>query len=411
MHPTRTLCSCLLALASAVSAQTPAPATAPPPPQPSSSLPADPAALLQLAAQVNGLHGSDLKPWHIRATWQTLDQKKHVKTQGTWEEWWAGSKEYKIIASSTKGQVTVYATNKGRFLVQAPGKEPDTDVLPEPGTVPGAYFSAAPGGLIGAEFLLERLLTYPVPEITSDGLRHMRLQEAQEGGGNVSMKCVLQAFILPDGGPHVSIDKDGKFRPSINRYCFDPDAPVLRIESSPGDVILFNSMIRFQDHYLARAIRIESTGVWTSTNDSRDSDLSQATRGYSPVEDTNISIDAVEPLTAVVNADFSPPAGAVPLPEISDAAVTLGVMSGGQIAGKDPDISEAAEWHLSGKVLVTGKILKDGSVGDLRVVGGSRSLQRIFMDAVKTWRFEPYLVGGEPVDVEMGFMLNVNLND
>jgi len=36
----------------------------------SPAFPKDPLALVQVASQMNGLHSSDLKPWHVRASFQ-----------------------------------------------------------------------------------------------------------------------------------------------------------------------------------------------------------------------------------------------------------------------------------------------------------------------------------------------------
>jgi hypothetical protein len=92
--------TCCLALAlpvvfsTAALAQTPTSPTPPPASTQSdtqtpaqSYLPTDPAELLQLAANSNGLHGARAKPWHLHATWKSLDPSDHVADQGTFEEW------------------------------------------------------------------------------------------------------------------------------------------------------------------------------------------------------------------------------------------------------------------------------------------------------------------------------------
>jgi len=43
---------------------------------------------------------------------------------------------------------------------------------------------------------------------------------------------------------------------------------------------------------------------------------------------------------------------------------------------------------------------KDGHVDNLKVVSGPSKLQQSALDAVRQWLYKPYLVNGEPVEVE-----------
>jgi TonB family protein len=47
-----------------------------------------------------------------------------------------------------------------------------------------------------------------------------------------------------------------------------------------------------------------------------------------------------------------------------------------------------------------GSISKDGGNENLRVVSGLPVLQQAALDAVKNWRYRPYLLDGQPVEVE-----------
>jgi protein TonB len=42
----------------------------------------------------------------------------------------------------------------------------------------------------------------------------------------------------------------------------------------------------------------------------------------------------------------------------------------------------------------------DGSVEDLQVIGGPELLQQAAVDAVRSWRYRPYLLNGQPVEVK-----------
>ena len=56
--------------------------------------------------------------------------------------------------------------------------------------------------------------------------------------------------------------------------------------------------------------------------------------------------------------------------------------------------------RLSGTVVLAATISKDGTIANLRVVSGPAMLQQAAMEAVSQWRYRPYLLNGEPVDVE-----------
>lgn len=63
-----------------------------------------------------------------------------------------------------------------------------------------------------------------------------------------------------------------------------------------------------------------------------------------------------------------------------------------------PPIAKNA--RVSGTVVIQATISKNGSIENSRVVSGPTMLRQAAQDAVKTWRFRPYLLDGEPVEVE-----------
>jgi protein TonB len=63
-----------------------------------------------------------------------------------------------------------------------------------------------------------------------------------------------------------------------------------------------------------------------------------------------------------------------------------------------PHIAIAA--HMEGTVILAATISKAGTIENLRVVSGPSLLQQAAVDAVSTWRYRPYLLDGQPVEVE-----------
>ena len=54
-------------------------------------------------------------------------------------------------------------------------------------------------------------------------------------------------------------------------------------------------------------------------------------------------------------------------------------------------------------------ISKDGTIQNLHVISGPPMLQAGALDAVRTWRYRPYLLNGEPVEVETQINVVFNL--
>ncbi len=85
----------------------------------------------------------------------------------------------------------------------------------------------------------------------------------------------------------------------------------------------------------------------------------------------------------------------------SKLRVSSEVMAGLMIHRVDPVYPpEAKKKHVKGNVLLQVLINKQGHVADAVVVKGDPTLAGATVEAVKQWRFQPYLLNGEPVDVE-----------
>jgi protein TonB len=63
-----------------------------------------------------------------------------------------------------------------------------------------------------------------------------------------------------------------------------------------------------------------------------------------------------------------------------------------------PPIARAT--GTSGTVALAAIISKTGTIENLRVISGPMMLQQAALDAVRTWRYRPYLLNGQPVEVE-----------
>jgi protein TonB len=71
---------------------------------------------------------------------------------------------------------------------------------------------------------------------------------------------------------------------------------------------------------------------------------------------------------------------------------------------------EAGRARIEGSVVLMAVIDKDGTVKDVRVESGLALLAQAAIDAVKQWRYKPYLIDGEPVEVDSRITINFSLS-
>ena len=87
--------------------------------------------------------------------------------------------------------------------------------------------------------------------------------------------------------------------------------------------------------------------------------------------------------------------------------VSGGVMAGQLISRPDPVYpAEAKEKRIQGAVVLKAVISKEGTVENLQVVSGPTELVRSALDAVRQWTYKPYLLNGEPIEVETTITIN-----
>ena len=82
-------------------------------------------------------------------------------------------------------------------------------------------------------------------------------------------------------------------------------------------------------------------------------------------------------------------------------------MAGSLISRPDPvypPIAKAA--HVQGAVILHAVISKQGTIENLTAVSGPQMLQGAAMDAVRRWKYKPYLLNGDPTEVDTTITVN-----
>jgi protein TonB len=91
--------------------------------------------------------------------------------------------------------------------------------------------------------------------------------------------------------------------------------------------------------------------------------------------------------------------------------VSQGVTQGLLIRKIQPNYPPLArQARIQGSVLLQAVISKEGAIENLRLISGHPMLAPAALEAVKQWRYKPYILNGEPVEVETQVTVNFTLS-
>ena len=91
--------------------------------------------------------------------------------------------------------------------------------------------------------------------------------------------------------------------------------------------------------------------------------------------------------------------------------VSQGVTQGLLIRKVQPNYPPLArQARIQGQVLLAAEISKDGSIENLHLISGHPMLAPAAIEAVKQWKYKPYILNGEPVEVETQITVNFTLS-
>ena len=112
----------------------------------------------------------------------------------------------------------------------------------------------------------------------------------------------------------------------------------------------------------------------------------------------------------VTQAPVAVPKEVVPPPPPQRVKVSAGVTAGLLMTKVQPSYPPLAKQaRIQGTVVLQAVIGKDGSIQNLRAVSGHPMLIQSAIDAVRQWRYKPYFLNGEPVEVDTQVTVNFTL--
>jgi TonB family protein len=163
----------------------------------------------------------------------------------------------------------------------------------------------------------------------------------------------------------------------------------------------YSRIQKFLDHNIAGHIDISYVGEKRVEADLEESNEIKADdAAFTPAP------DATEPPIHMVTIKR------VPITTASGGGINAGITPGALLARVPPiypPMARAA--RISGTVVIQAMIGKDGTIQNAKVVSSpDDSLSQAALDAVRQWRYQPYMLNGEPVAVmttiNVGFTLN-----
>ncbi len=99
-----------------------------------------------------------------------------------------------------------------------------------------------------------------------------------------------------------------------------------------------------------------------------------------------------------------------PAPVLQTLNVSQGVSRGLLVKKTQPVYpASAMQMHIEGTVELQATISKSGGISGVKIISGDARLARAAVDAVKQWKYKPYLLNGEPIEIQTQITMNFTL--
>ncbi len=196
--------------------------------------------------------------------------------------------------------------------------------------------------------------------------------------GTVALDCVVLA-------PMDVVEKSNAADKSPSAYCLSGNPRILRIVEERYALVLgYNHFSKLGEHLLAKDISISQGRV----------------------ERAAIHVTSFRTAPELKEADFVLPSG--PDSSAEDVTVSADVEAGSIVKKVTPQYPEdARQNHVAGTVTLAAIIDKMGSITHLEVLSAPTvSMAEASVGAVRQWKYKPYLLNGEPAEVDTTVTVN-----
>lgn len=306
------------------------------------------------AALSNSLLSShDLKPWHLTLNVTFFDANGKNPYTGTIETWRSGEDSRTVVTVGSGTRTDLHTG--GKIYVSQSGA-----------SVPAL-----------ADDLLANFLN-PGPSV--DDIEHSTLELRSESFGKAKLDCVM----LSQPIPHAAEAPMGLFP----TYCLDPGLDIIRVSYNFGSfTALRNQTGNFHGKNVALDLRL--------------------------IEGTVLRAEA----KVIAFNSFTPADEFTPGADLKEVGSERARIAGGIIVGQNltkvtPVYPVSArEAHVEGTVVLRAIIGRDGHIHSLRLVSApDADLAISAVAAVRQWTYKPYLLNGQPTEVDTTITVNYSLN-
>ncbi len=310
---------------------------------------------MERAEELTSLDTPGSPNWHLKLAISLFDEKGDPQEQGTLEEWWAAQDKYKIVYRTAEYTSTELHNEKGSFL--------------NPQTKTPSFFVTE---------LLDQVVH---PLSRKDDVRNSHPELRTQNFGKVPLECIMLSQPIKSRAPAPF----GLFP----TYCFDPGKDVLRLfYNFASQIVIRNGAGKFQNHVVAMDTAVNLNGIVRA-------------KGH------------VEALTggpaATLNFEDE---SEVEVRSLPTAKIGAGLMAGTILSKQQPVYPESARrQRIAGSVVMRALIGRDGRIEKLQLTSvPDPDLAIAALAAVRHWTYKPYLLNGEPVEVDTTITVNFNLS-
>jgi hypothetical protein len=312
--------------------------------------------LLLSGVKNSGLAGSGLTPWHLKIDVQYLTWESPKPFSGSVEQWTIAPDQWRRTFTGPPGMnFSEWSVSRLEKYQSKPGHD---------------QFDAIADNLRFARSVID-------PLAQAANIHPDYVMEVKSGSfGGITLSCVSVA------NPHsyAPSENTDEFFPT---YCFDPDSH-LRLIVSGKTTTQFDDIQMFQGRAVAHDVKVRQDGKL---------DTEMKVSVLEPMADANA--DRVKPGKDAVVQPYAIEPG-LPRPEsVYEVAAALPIQNTGM--------------PYRGTFNVPIVIRKDGTV---KVLPGAdinpQDLKDSIQSAVAKWKYKPYLVDGQPIEVQysVGYLID-----
>ena len=307
----------------------------------------------ETVVDANALQKDGKRPFHLKLSFQVYELNGKPGEKGTLDYWWAGpAGNHLDVTSPSLG--TVHSLR--------------TDTLPDTTARRSAFLAGellndyqSPGSILG------------VPRNQVENEEHVT--------GTTILECMHP--VLPPGRSSAA---------NALQVCTDSISGTIRLIESQQYRIVRNHPAMFAGTHVALDTSIAWGGVQAIAGHVED------LRSFDPNK-TEVALQTPVPANAITSS-------------LHSVVIGSGVMAGSKIGGGVPRYPDAARARrIQGTVVMEAQIMEDGHIAFLIPMSSPDPLlTEAAMDAVSTWRYKPFLLNGNPVNVTTTVTVHFNLN-